>query len=99
MIENPLETRELRFYDWDDSLLGVLIIPKIGVSPEKQAELSGDVWENEKKRQYEAAKKRHPRRRLYPVEKWCYALGENGLRLERSVCYKPIYGRENERLG
>lgn len=96
MIDNPTETRELRFYDWDNSLLGVLIVPKIGVPPEKQAELSGAEWEAERKRQYERAKKRHPRRRLYSVEKWCYALGENGWRLERSVRYKPIYGGGRE---
>lgn len=94
MIPNPTETREIRFYDWDDSLLGVLILPKIGVTPELQAELGGADWEREKRQQYDLAKKRHPRRRLYPLEKWCYALGENGWRLERTICYKPIYGGE-----
>ena len=103
MIESPFETRETRFLDWDNKVIGVLHLPKVlqdvraavnffvGVNmihPELRVGLF-DPWAAERAAKLEMALKDWPRNRVYPEEAWYFAPGENGLEIRHSLRYAP----------
>lgn len=103
MIKNPLETIEIHFKDWDDTVIGVLRLPSVvedarpfvnffvGVNmihPDLQRGIV-DPWAAERKEKFGTAKKDWPRNRIYPEESWFFEMGKNGLKIRHSLRYVP----------
>lgn len=103
MITSPFEMREYRFFDWDDTVIGTLHLPKVikdvrayvnffvGVNmihPQLRGGLF-DPWADERASKLETALKDFPRNRLYPEEAWYFVQGENGLEIRHSLRYVP----------
>lgn len=103
MIKSPFEMREIRFFDWDDTVIGVLHLPSViqdvrayvnffvGINmihPDLQGGLF-DPWADERANKWETALHDWPRNRIYPEEAWYFVAGENGLEIRHSLRYAP----------
>lgn len=93
MIENPYALVKILHFDWDDTLLGVLYIPRAlkdarllenifveanMVHPDLRFCGDRDPWAEERREKRTRAKHDWPRRRIYPVETIIPEMTEDG---------------------
>ncbi len=103
MISNPLETRRYVFADWDNRIIGVLVLPKVVrdvrafvdffsrvnlVHPELNGGIF-DEWADEREAKYAQALHDWPRMYIYPEESWYFDWGPGGLTMRHSLRYLP----------
>ncbi|WP_251447034.1 hypothetical protein [Vermiculatibacterium agrestimuris] len=103
MILNPYKQRQIIFYDWDDTVIGVLCLPEIlhdvrafanffvGVNL-IHPDVSGgivDEWAEEREERYAQAIRDWPRRAIYPEESWWFESGADGPVMRHSLRYLP----------
>lgn len=103
MIVGPFETRKIFFFDWDNTVIGVLLLPKCikdarafvnffvavnMIHPELDPYWDEWFWERTAKRRQ--AKENWPRRRVCPEEAFYFAPdGAGGLELRHSLRFVP----------
>lgn len=103
MIQNPLDTVQIKFHDWDDTLLGVLILPRIledtrpfvnffvavnMIHPTLRGQVQ-DKWEKERHQKRSQAQTSYPHRKVYPEEAFYLAVEKGELVMRHTLRYLP----------
>lgn len=109
MIDNPFAQKEIRFYDWDDTLIGVLSLPDVTadmrefvnffveqnfIHPNLRAKNYIDPWAEERSEGRAKAREKYPNRKIYPVESWYFTANGEGMKMEHSLCFKSLTERK-----
>lgn len=112
MISNPLETRRIAFLDWDDRVIGAVVLPAVVRDARPfvnffaavnliHPELNGgmvDEWAAEREEKYAQAVHDWPRNEIYPEEAWYFAPGKDGWKICHSLRYLPGARKRINRL-